>query len=167
MFMLKKTNLFYSLLIFLSITLLSCSQPAVTPPSVDPILKAYIDILHKGDLKEAKNFYFLPLHWRHQQKIYKHFNQQNKLLTEKKLSLKLLTLKQKGRWAVAAIESNEEGVKAVNPHWFFYYDERWQVVSPVIFKTSLVRSMIDLHREQKELRIWYYQNYPSNKKTQT
>ena len=165
--MLKKTNLLYSFLIFLSITLASCSQPEVSPPSVEPILKAYIDILHKGNLEEAKNFYFIPLHWRHQQKIYKHFSQQNKLLTEKKLSLKPLTLKQKGRWAVAAMENNEEGVKTVKPLWFFYYDKRWQVVSPIIFKTGLVRSMIDLHREQKELRTWYYQNYPSSKKAQT
>ena len=161
--MFKNIILFYSLLIILSVTLSSCSQPEVSPPSVEPLLVTYINILHKGDLKEAKNFYFMPLHWRHQQKMYKHFKQQHKLLLEKKLSLKFISVKQKGRWAVATLESNEAGVKNIKPVWFFYYDKRWQVISPVIFKTAPVRSMIDLYREQKELSIWYYQNYPSSK----
>ena len=148
-------------------SLSSCSRPEVTPPSVEPSFKTYMSILEKGDLKEAKNFYFMPLHWRRQQKMYNHFSQEHQLITEKKLSLTFLEFKQKGRWAVAAVKRNKFGVISISPLWFFYYDNRWQVISPVIFKTAPVRSMIDLFREQIELRPWYYGKYPSNNKAQT
>ncbi len=143
-------------------SLSSCSRPEVTPPSVEPLFKTYLTTLEKGDLKDVRKSYFMPLHWRRQQKLYNHFSQQHQLLTENKLSLTFLDFKQKGRWAVAALKKNESGVNSISPLWFFFYDDHWQVVSPVIFKTAPVRSMIDLFREQKKLRSWYYAKYPSN-----
>ena len=99
--------------------------------------------------------YFMPLHWRHKEKMIKHFQQEHELIKQNKLTLRSLSVKQKGRWALSVIESNQEGETLINQLWFFYYDGRWQVVSPVIFKTGPVRAMMDLYREQNDLRLWY------------
>lgn len=99
--------------------------------------------------------YFMPLHWRHKEKMIKHFQHEHELIKQNKLTLRSLSVKQKGRWALSVIESNQEGETQINQLWFFYYDSRWQVVSPVIFKTGPVRAMMDLYREQNDLRLWY------------
>lgn len=142
-------------ILLLGTHLSACSRPEVTPPSVEPVLLRYLDVLQTGNLEEVEQLYFMPLHWRSQQKMYKHFSEQYKLLAQKKLSLSVISFKQKGRWALSVIERKQSGESQVNPLWFFYYDHRWQVISPVIFKTAPVRSMMDLYREQNDLRSWY------------
>ena len=153
--------------LIISMNLSSCSQPEVTPPSVEPTLAKYLTVLQTGDLKALDQLYFMPLHWRHQQKIYKHFKQQHALVKQKKRGFKMLSFKQKGRWALFAIENNQSEKREVKRLWFFYYDDRWQVVSPVIFKTGPVRAMMNLYREQNDLHAWYATKYePTRKQTQ-
>ncbi|MDX2507478.1 MAG: hypothetical protein QNL62_23805 [Gammaproteobacteria bacterium] len=123
-------------------------------------------------MKQAEQLYFMPLHWRHKEKIFKHFKQEHELVKQRKLRLKFIQVKQQGRWALSVLEStliNTKGTPQVqnNPLWFFYYDDRWQVISPVIFKTGPVRAMMDLYREQHELRAWYEQSKYNSIKNKT
>lgn len=138
-----------------SLLLAGCSQPEVTPPSVEPASSAYLDALRAGDLKQVDKLLFIPLHWRYKQKLYKQFSQDHERISQKKLTLRMLSSKQAGRWGISIIERNQSGEITLIPHWFFYYDNQWQFISPLIFKTKTVRSMLDLYREQKELKLWY------------
>lgn len=74
---------------------------------------------------------------------------------QEKLSIRSIAVKQKGRWALSIMEHHQSGETLINQLWLFYYDGRWQVISPVIFKTGPVRAMMDLYREQNDLRLWY------------
>ncbi|MCK5916889.1 MAG: hypothetical protein KAG34_00595 [Cocleimonas sp.] len=151
-------------MLIIGLNLSACSRPDATPPSVEPTLLSYLNTLEKGELKALDQLYFMPLHWRHQQKIYKQFNQQHELLKQKKLIFKMMSFKQKGRWALSAIEHNQSGKIQIKPVWFFYYENRWQFVSPIIFKTGPVRSMMNLHREQNDLRAWYANEQKNRRK---
>lgn len=164
-----KHPVFFLLTLIVSLNFSACSRPEVTPPSVEPVFSTYLKLLESGKLKDVDLLYFMPLHWRQKQKIYKHFQQQHDLIKQKKITLKVGLFKQKGRWAVAMLESTQSGKRQTNPLWLFYYDARWQLVSPLIFKTGPVRSMMDLYREQKELRTWYEreQLQAQNKKMQS
>ena len=150
-----KPPFFFLLLLLAVMNISSCSRPDVTPPSVEPVLENYLHIVKTGNLHDVDRLYFIPLHWRQKQKVYKQFQKQQDLIQQQKMRLTVQTFKQKGRWAVAVMAGNLAGKIQTHPLWLFYYDARWQVVSPVIFKTAPVRSMMDLYREQKELRAWY------------
>ncbi|CAA6809282.1 MAG: Unknown protein [uncultured Thiotrichaceae bacterium] len=147
----------FLILLFLiaSLLLAGCSRPEVTPPNVELASSAYLDALQTGDLKQVDKLFFIPLHWRYKQKLYQQFSQDHEQISQKKLTLRMLSSKQAGRWGISIIESNQAGEINLIPHWFFYYDNQWQFVSPLIFKTKTVRSMLDLYREQKALRLWY------------
>ena len=137
------------------ITLSACGQPEVIPPSVEPVLSNYLNVLHSGNLKQAERLYFMPLHWRSKEKIFKLFKKEHELIKQNKLSIRFISVKQNGRWALSMLEHSQAGETLINQLWFFYYDGRWQVISPVIFKTGPVRAMMDLYREHNELRLWY------------
>lgn len=150
----------YAFIFLVSFNLASCNQADTTPPTVDKVLVDYIDVLKTGDLKRVERTYFMPLHWRQKEKIFKEFNRTSELVKQGKLTLKFIDVKQKGRWALSILEetvvnNNKENTAHNAQVWFFYYDGRWQVVSPYIFKTAPVRAMMDLYREQNELRLWY------------
>ncbi len=159
---LKAKNLIHNKHYFLLVLMLfgfnflvSCGKPEVNPPTVEPVLSNYFKILQNGDYKQAERVYFMPLHWRQKEKIFKYFNQEHELIKQKALSLKVISVKQKGRWALAVMERSQSGETLINQLWFFYYDGRWQVISPVIFKTGPVRAMMDLYREQNVLWLWF------------
>ena len=147
---------FLRLLILLSFTNLSaCGRPEVTPPPIEPVISDYIRVLHSGNLEQVEQLYFVPLHWRHKEKMFEHFRQDYELIKQNKLRLRSISVNQKGRWALSVIESNREGKTHIRQLWFFYYDGRWQAISPVIFGTGPVRAMMDLYREHDDLRLWY------------
>ena len=152
---LSRRSVFHYLLLLASICLSACSQPQITPPSIEPVLKNYLSVLRSGEIEQMEQTYFMPLHWRHKEKMVKKFQHEHELIKLNKLTLRSLSVKQKGRWALSVIERNQEGETRIHQLWFFYYDGRWQVVSPVIFKTGPVRAMMDLYREQNDLRLWY------------
>lgn len=144
-----------SLFLMGSLFLAGCSRPEVTPPTVEPAALTYLEALRTGNLKQVDKLFFIPLHWRYKQKLYKQFSQDHELISQKRLTLRMLSSKQIGRWGVSIIESNQSGEISLIPHWFFYYDNQWQFVSPLTFKAKTIRSMMDLYREQEELRVWY------------
>ena len=141
--------------LFFYMNISACGRPEVTPPSVEPIVSDYIGVLENGNVKRVEQLYFMPLHWRHKERLFKHFMDEHDLIKREKLVRRFLSFKQKGRWALAVVESDQDGETRIDQAWFFYYDGRWQVISPVVFKTPLVRAMMDLYREQNDLRVWY------------
>ncbi len=145
--------IFFTLIIFFSLS--ACEQEKLIPPSVEPVLSDYIKILHSGDLKQAEHLYFMPLHWRQKEKIFKAFMKEHELLKQNKKYIRLLSFKQKGRWAISILEQRQSGKTQIKPLWLFYYGGRWQVISNIIYNTAPVQAMMDLYREQNDLEFWY------------
>jgi hypothetical protein len=146
----------------LAFFLTACSEPQVEVKPAKPSVQAYLQNLQVGDRDKLLMTYFMPLHWRVKEKVYKAFDAEHQALAEGKLKLSLLDLKQSGRWAVAVLRSEkqlEDGSwqTTIEPAWFFFYDGRWQYISPAIYKTGPVRNMMDLFREQEALQEWFWQ----------
>jgi len=141
------------------IAVCSCNKPEVYPPNIKEVLNDYLLVLEKGSRKQFEHLYFMPLHWRNKEKLLKAFKKQQQALNSSSLSYDIKSSQQKGRWAVAVllVTENKNGDKqhSIEPLWLFYYDKHWQVISPVIFHTATVRSMMDLYKEQEELLQWY------------
>jgi len=137
-----------------------CSQPQVTPPPINQFSQSYFQSIHgsKTTLKQISNYYFMPTSWRYQNKIKKQIEQQQNHLKTKQLTLEPIATKQSGRWGIIVVK--KENAKGIfyNPIWVFYYDKKWQIISPTIFHEGVVRNMLDLYREQEGLVKWYTQH---------
>ena len=148
----KKYAILFMLLL---LGLNACNKPEVTPPSVLDSLNQFKPLLEKGSRKEFENLYFMPLHWRNKEKLLKAFKLQHNQVKQKTLDYAIKSFKQKGRWAVAILIKTQGNKQSVEPLWLFYYNKHWQIISPIIFHTSTVRSMMNLYQEQEELTQWF------------
>ncbi len=152
----KIVKLRHIIIVLTLIALYSCNKPEVHPPNIKEALNQYQFVLKNGNRKQFEQLYFMPLHWRNKEKLLKSFNKQQQALNSAELILQIKSSKQKGRWAVAVLVVNKDKKEqSLKPLWLFYYDEHWQVISPVIFHTATVRSMMNLYKEQEELLQWY------------
>lgn len=147
-----------SVILLLSFFILtSCNKPEIKIPDVDTTLDSYLKVLSSGDKKQFEALYFIPLHWRNKQKLYKYFKQLQSLYRAGNLSIQIQNHMQSGRWAVAITQVHSKGTTSIEPLWLFFYNEHWQIISRVIFHTSTVRSMMNTDRKQDKLRQWYLQ----------
>lgn len=154
------------------IWLAGCGKPAVEPTPASPTVKQYFNALHSGDESQFKRLYFEPLSWRKSGKLIEAFRQTHKELEAGNLKLSVEKIKQNGRWALAVVkvqthseDSDTSFENNYEPYWFFYYDERWQYISPTLAHTDPVRAMMDLYREQTKLELWFAQTYLNKPKT--
>lgn len=133
----------------------ACNIPEEKPPSVLTSLNQFKPLLENGSRKEFENLYFIPLHWRNKEKLLKAFKLQHSQFKQKKVDYVIKSFNQKGRWAVAILVKTQENKQSVEPLWFFYYNKHWQIISPIIFHTATVRSMMNLYTDQEELLQWF------------
>ncbi len=147
-----------SIILSLSLLILTtCNKPEIKIPDVNATLDNYLKVLSSGDKKQFEALYFIPLHWRNKEKLYKYFQHLHQLYRTGKLSIHIKTYQQSGRWAVAVIETKTDETLSIEPLWLFFYDGHWQIISKVIFHTSTVRSMMNKYPQQDNLRQWYLQ----------
>ncbi len=147
-----------SIILSLSLLILTaCNKSEIKIPDVDTTLDNYLKVLSSGDKKQFEALYFIPLHWRNQERLYKHFKQTQDLYRTGNLSIQIENYMQSGRWAVAITKIHSRGTTSIEPLWLFFYNEHWQIISRVIFHTSTVRSMMNTYRQQNKLRQWYLQ----------
>ncbi len=151
------------------IWLAGCGKPEVTPTSATPAVQQYFTALQNGDESRLKWLYFEPLSWRKSGKLIEAFRQTHQDIVKGSLKLTVEKIKQNGRWALAVVnvqthpkDSDTAFKSEYKPYWFFYYDERWQYISPTLAHTGPVRSMMDLYREQTKLELWFFQTYLKN-----
>ncbi len=143
------------LVLFTLLVLCACSKPEIKIPDVKRTLNNYHLLLSSGNLKQFEAHYFIPLHWRNKEKLYKHFEQLHHLYSSGQLTIQIKKHRQSGRWAVVVLETRLRGKSAVEPLWLFFYDGHWQVIDRVIFHTSTVRAMMNTYPQQENLRQWF------------
>ncbi len=145
-----------------------CSKPEVHPTDANPTVQQFFSDLKSGHETHLKTEIFEPLSWRRSAKLITQFRETHQAIAQGTLKLTPLKIKQKGRWAIAAVKAEkwikdeqgqEKWTTEIQPYWFFYYDGRWQYISPILAGTREVKAMMDLYREQDELRRWFMKTY--------
>jgi len=145
----------YSALILLSTAIIACNKPEnQNIPSLADGSKAYFDLLESGDKKKLSDVFFMPLHQKDIKHLIMRFNQNHDNLISGVLKLDIEASHQKGRWGIITLNKTMEQQEALESLWFFYYQQKWRVISPEIYHTKELHAMMNLYPEHEELKKW-------------
>ena len=144
------------LLLLLSALLIACNKPE--EQNIPPLAKeskAYFDLVATGDKGKISEVFFMPLHQKDIKHLISHFKQTHEALKSGDLRLDVKAIHQQGRWGLITLNKTATLRKNQSESlWFFYYKNRWRVISPEIYHTKVVRAMMNLYPEHEQLKQW-------------
>jgi len=175
---------------FLFLLLLAaCQQPSGDFPPAETDAREYIDWLnrpyslekipgnpHPAGVSRAdlNRYFFLPLRPGTLRALQEGVQRTRQQLREDKRPVRLQSLRQKGRWAVAILDfapqaslpkgiRDKEGADRQQVLWLFFYKNRWRVIAPPLYKSKEVLSMMNLYPEHQELNRWLLRTLKAGK----
>lgn len=141
----------------LSTLLVACDRPIEHDiPQLEKESKAYLELLETGDKTRISDVFFMPLRKKDISHLIKTFEKECKAVQSGDLKVSITATHQQGRWGIVTLNKiSKISSKEQHEHlWFFYYKQKWRVISPEIYHTKEVRAMMNLYPEYEVLKRW-------------
>ncbi len=141
----------------LSTLLVACDKPKKYDiPQLEKESKAYLNLLETGDKTKISDIFFMPLRKLDISHLVKTFEEERKAIQSGDLKVSITATHQQGRWGIVTLNKiSKLSSKEQYEHlWFFYYKQKWRVISPEIYHTKEVRAMMNLYPEYEVLKRW-------------